>query len=201
MATGSVTSRAVPLATVLILLTHAAAAQTSPQTPLAPGHDILAERVVPADPATAWEKMILALQTISPPGDLQQSRNLFEHPHGNARLDKASRKITTPTFRYFKILSAVFPPMERDYRDTYLISLTSVKSSATSTLVRIERKFEVHDAVKNTWVEADPAKERVGIPVDVLFATLEAQLAPPPAAPQSPGNIGTGTLSSETKTP
>lgn len=209
MVAGSVTFRPIAFVTILLVpalvIVQIAAAQTPPLASLAPGQStpsaLIDERVIPADPATTWEKMIVALQTIAPPGDLQQSRNLFEHPHGNAKLNKAGGKITTPTFRYFKILSAGFPPMERDYRDTYLISLASVESSSSPTLVRIERKFEVYDTVKSDWVKADPLKEHVGVPIDVLFATLEAQMAPPPAPTQGQEGLGASTLSSEIRTP
>jgi len=88
---------------------------------------------------------------------------------------KEKGKITTKTKRYFRIHSANFPPVERDYRDTYKIFLS--KEGDKNTRVEIKRKFEIHDDQKRKWVKGDPKKEKAGLSEDVLFREIELQLA------------------------
>ena len=87
--------------------------------------------------------------------------------------DKSTGTISTTTKRYFKILSAKFPPVEHDYRDTYTIKVIPVESS---TKVQIQRKFELYDNQSKNWVEGDPYKEKAGISVEMLFETLKQHL-------------------------
>lgn len=89
--------------------------------------------------------------------------------------NKEKGKITTKTKRYFRILSANFPPIELDYRDTYKILL--IKEGDENTRVEIKRKFEIHDDQKRKWVKGDPKKEKAGLSEDVLFREIELQLA------------------------
>lgn len=51
-------------------------------------------------------------------------KGLSEHPHGKMSASKDAGKITTPVFRYFKISSAK-PVQEKDYRDSYTITVAS----------------------------------------------------------------------------
>ena len=91
-----------------------------------------------------------------------------------ASSDKSTGTIATATKRYFKILSAKFPPVEQDYRDTYTLKVIPAESS---TKVQIQRKFEVYDTQSKNWVEGDPHKEKAGINVESLFETLKQRLA------------------------
>ena len=111
-----------------------------------------------------------------------QDKGLYDHPHGKAAVDKEKGKITTPTYRYFRIVSARFPPKESDYRDTYDIGV-----SQAPVKVVIHRKFEIYDPEKKTWVEGDPSKEGVGISPEELMKALEAKLSAPAAAPAPAG--------------
>jgi len=91
-----------------------------------------------------------------------------------ASSDKSTGIITTVTKRYFKILSAKFPPIQHDYRDTYTLKVIPAE---TSTKVQIQRKFEVYDTQSKNWVEGDPHKEKAGINVESLFETFKQRLA------------------------
>lgn len=129
-----------------------------------------------------------------------KEKGLFDHPHGKARVKKEKGKIKTPTFRYFRIVSARFPPEEHDYRDSYVISVSPLTSSGTDekedqtaktqgkdVKVQIKRKFQVYDQEKRKWTKGDPSQERVGISTDDLFAAVEAKLVPQQmAAERSP---------------
>jgi|GEM_PF-1429615 len=160
---------------------------------------------------------------------LTQDR-LAENPLGKMSADKNAGKITTPTFRYFRIYSA-WPVDEKDYRDTYTVTVSSAvkteeneaRAKAAETdakraeakgktgeeaktlneeaskleaegaklaaeakqkaeqpkevTVRIERKFEMYDNRKNSWVDADPSAQKVGISAEALFSATEHQLA------------------------
>jgi hypothetical protein len=91
-----------------------------------------------------------------------------------ASSDKSTGTITTATKRYFKILSAKFPPIQHDYRDTYTLKVIPAESS---TKVQIQRKFEMYDNQSKNWVEGDSGKEKAGINVESLFETLKKRLA------------------------
>jgi len=65
-----------------------------------------------------WDKLVEVLT----------EKGLSDHPHGKMSADKDSGKITTPSFRYFKIFSAK-PVKESHYRDTYTITVTEAASS------------------------------------------------------------------------
>ncbi|MGH7273759.1 MAG: hypothetical protein ACREIQ_04810 [Nitrospiria bacterium] len=111
------------------------------------------------DQAVVWEKLLLVLK---------------DHDLSIASSDKTAGTLTTIPKRYFKILSARFPPVERDYRDTYTINITS---GGSSTKIQIQRKFEIHDTHVNNWVDGDPAKEKVGIAPENLLEAVRARLA------------------------
>jgi hypothetical protein len=64
-----------------------------------------------------WDKIVEVLT----------EKGLSEHPHGKMTANKDAGKITTPTFRYFKIFSAK-PVKESHYRDTYTITITEAAS-------------------------------------------------------------------------
>ena len=92
-----------------------------------------------------------------------------------ARADQPSGKIKTKTKRYFRILSAKFPTVESDYKDTYTIHVTDEESA---TRVHIERKFEVYDQKKKKWVAGDTDFEKAGVSVEVLLEDLADSLKP-----------------------
>ncbi|HEY5600004.1 MAG TPA: hypothetical protein VIK48_04875, partial [Candidatus Manganitrophaceae bacterium] len=123
-------------------------------------------------------------------------KGLAVHPHGKMVLDKEAGKITTPTFRYFKIYSAK-PVKEIDYRDTYTILVSKAAPSAGAEAsekgkgkmvkIQIQRKFEVYDDAKKSWVDGDPGAEKVGITEEALLNALDKKLVaaaepPKPAA-------------------
>ncbi len=141
------------------------------------------ERSYPEDFETVWNKL----------EDVLKEKGLFEHLYGKAVLDKEKGTITTPTFRYFKIWAANSPVVERDYRDTYTITVIKTQEGGKAVKVKVQRKFETFDPnAKPTpgWGEADPANEpaKVGISGEDLLNALQIQLAsaaPTPAAPAS----------------
>jgi hypothetical protein len=92
-----------------------------------------------------------------------------------ASSDKDSGKMTTVTKKYFRILSANFPPIEKDYRDTYVIQLS--KAGDKSTRAEIERKFEIHNSKTNAWDVGDPHKEKEGLSEEDIFKAIQLQLA------------------------
>ena len=89
--------------------------------------------------------------------------------------DKDGGKITTHTKRYFRILSANFPPVQKDYRDTYVLSLQ--KKEGKSTVLKIDRKFEVHDKNSKQWVKGDPNIEKEGLSEEDIFQEVELLIA------------------------
>jgi uncharacterized lipoprotein len=127
--------------------------KTSPQTPSVP------EETFPGNLDMVWDVLLEVLKGNDLP---------------IASSDKSAGTITTTPKRYFKILSAKFPPVEQDYRDTYTLKVTQVESS---TKVQIQRKFEVYDNQSKNWVEGDPHKEKAGISVESLLETLKQRLA------------------------
>ena len=110
------------------------------------------------DQAVLWEKLLQVLK---------------DYDLSIASSDKSAGTLTTVPKRYFKILSAKFPPVERDYRDTYTMNVTSAGSS---TKVQIQRKFEVHDSHANNWVDGDPVQDKVGISAENLLEALRVRL-------------------------
>ncbi len=95
----------------------------------------------------------------------------YDFPIANS--DKSAGTLNTVTRRYFKILSAKFPPVQQDYRDSYAIKVIAVESS---TKVQIQRKFETYDHHTQNWVEGDHAKEKAGITVESIFEALRHRL-------------------------
>ena len=93
-----------------------------------------------------------------------------------AKKDKDGGKITTTTYRYFKIFSAAFPPVQEDYRDTYEIQLE--KAPDKQTVVTIKRKFEYYDRSMppmGGWAVREP--DATGVSVGDIFSTLDLELA------------------------
>jgi len=95
-----------------------------------------------------------------------------------ASSDKESGKITTVPYRYFKIFSAKFPPVQEDYRDTY--ELLAEKRPEKGTQVQIKRKFEFYDRTRppnGEWVQRESAPAKIGITPEEIFAALALELA------------------------
>jgi|GEM_PF-1963359 len=122
------------------------------------------ERVFPGLPYAAVLEQVV--------GTLQE-KGLIDHPHGKAMIDKEKGKITTPTYRYFRITSARLPLTESDYRDSYEVTL----SLSPPIKVVIHRKFEIYDPEKKAWVQGDPDREEVGFSPEDLMGALEAKLS------------------------
>ncbi len=108
---------------------------------------------------TVWENLVEVLKS-------------YDFPVANS--DKPAGTLNTVTRRYFKILSAKFPPVEHDYRDSYSIKVIPAESS---TKVQIQRKFETYDNNTKNWVVGDPAKEKTGLTVESIFEALRLRLA------------------------
>lgn len=76
-----------------------------------------AEKVYSLSYDQVWDKIVETLT----------EKGLSDHPDGKMAANKDTGKITTPTFRYFKIFSAK-PVVESHYRDTYTITITEAAS-------------------------------------------------------------------------
>lgn len=123
--------------------------------------DQIPQKIFDADKDQVWEGLLEVLRS---------------HGLPVASADKTSGTIKTKTKRYFKIFSARFPPVEKDYRDTYTINIAPTDKS---TRVKIERKFELFDTNVGNWVEGDPQKEEAGVSVETLFNGLSQRFKSP----------------------
>ena len=65
--------------------------------------------------------------------------------------------------------------MQKDYRDTYVLTLQ--KKGGSATVLQIDRKFEVHDKKSNQWVKGDPTIEKEGLSEDEIFHEVELLIA------------------------
>jgi hypothetical protein len=116
-----------------------------------------AEKTFPLDFDPVWNKVVEVLT----------EKGLSEHPHGKMNASKETGKITTPSFRYFKIFSAK-PVVENHYRDTYTITISqeaAVKEKAAKAKDG-EAKFSAEEAK----TKAEEAKTKTG---DEAKALLE----------------------------
>lgn len=92
--------------------------------------------------------------------------------------DKAAGKMMTAPYRYFKISSAKFPPVQDDYRDTY--ELFVEKKADKNTQVQIKRKFEFYDRTKppnGDWVQREDIPNKAGISSSDIFNALNLEIA------------------------
>ena len=162
---------------LLCLVTHGKGrAQEAPKPAAPPPVSHSVERSYPEDFDTVWDKM----------QEVLKEKGLFQHIHGNATVDKEKGTIKTPTLRYFKIWSAKAPVVQRDFRDSYTITVAKAAEAGKGVMVKIQRKFELYDPdAKPTpgWVETDPANEpvKVGISGEDLLNALQMQLTSLPA--------------------
>ena len=100
-----------------------------------------AEKTFPLDFDPVWNTAVEVLT----------EKGLSEHPHGKMTVSKETGKITTPTFRYFKIFSAK-PVVENHYRDNYIITISqeaAVKEKAAKSKAD-EAKFLADQAKEKT---------------------------------------------------
>jgi beta-lactam-binding protein with PASTA domain len=170
---------------VVILMARAVQAQEAPKTKSP------AEKIYPGEFEAAWDKAIEVLT----------EKGLSDHPHGKMSADKDSGKITTPVFRYFKILSAK-PVKEIDYRDSYTITVSRTDTGPSSpppaagkpengaeapkaapkgkgrfVKIQVQRKFELYDENKKQWVDGNPAQENVGYTEEALLNAIAGDSA------------------------
>jgi hypothetical protein len=117
------------------------------------------EETFPGNLDSVWENLVEVLKS-------------YDFPVANS--DKATGTLNTVTRRYFRILSAKFPPVEHDYRDSYSIKFIPAESS---TKIQIQRKFETYDSNTKNWIEGDVAKEKAGLSVESIFEALRLRLA------------------------
>ncbi len=96
-----------------------------------------------------WDKLVEVLT----------EKGLSDHPHGKMSADKNTGKITTPSFRYFKIFSAK-PVKESHYRDTYTITvLEEASAKAREAKKKAEEAKFLFDEAKT---KAEEAKGKSG---------------------------------------
>ena len=127
-------------------------AETAKPVPKGP-----AEKVYPLDFDPVWDRVL----------EVMTEKGLSEHPHGKMVVSKETGKVTTPSFRYFKIFSAK-PVVENHYRDTYTITVSQeavVKEKAAKSKAD-EAKFSADEAKTKT----EEAKGKTG---DEAKALLE----------------------------
>lgn len=108
------------------------------------------ERVYALPYDQVWDKVVEVLT----------EKGLSEHPHGKMSANKDTGKITTPTFRYFKIYSAKPVVKEMDFRDSYTISV----SEAASAKAREAKKKseEAKSALEDAKSKMEEAKGKSG---------------------------------------
>jgi hypothetical protein len=115
-----------------------------------------AEKTFPLDFDPVWNTVLEVLT----------EKGLSEHPHGKMTESKETGKITTPSFRYFKIFSAK-PVVENHYRDTYTITVSqeaAVKAKAAKSKSE-EAKFSADEAKTKT----EEAKGKTGAEAKTLL--------------------------------
>lgn len=134
----------------LVLAAGLLVAQTGhAQEAAKPGPKGPAEKTFPLDFDPVWDKVLEVLT----------EKGLSEHPHGKMTVSKDTGKVTTPTFRYFKIFSAK-PVVENHYRDNYIITVSqeaAVKEKAAKSKSD-EAKFLADQAKEKT----EEAKGKTG---------------------------------------
>jgi len=108
------------------------------------------EKTFPADFDRVWGAVVMVLT----------EKGLSEHPHGKMSANMDGGKITTPIFRYFRISSAR-PVQEKDYRDSYSISVSSELKTKES-----EAKAKMAEA--NSKLEEAKDKEKTPEEVKTL---------------------------------
>jgi hypothetical protein len=186
------------LALCALLLSSSGWAQTASKEtpkpiqtpPLAPSPN---ERVFEGSLGPVFDQMVEVLK----------EKGLYDHPHGKATIKKEKGEIKTPTYRYFKIFSARFPPKELDFRDSYVITVSDGSAPAAPAATKkgaapaekspgkpaakasgikvvVERKFEEYDQEKKKWANGDPGMaQQVGITAESLLDALAAKLGTP----------------------
>jgi hypothetical protein len=158
--------------------------------PLAPSPN---EKIFKGSLETVLDQMVEVLK----------EKGLYDHPHGKATINKEKGEIKTPTYRYFRILSARFPPNELDFRDSYVITISDLSAKAAPAAkdkgaapsdkpaektankasgikVVVARKFEEYDQEKKKWADGDTGLEQqVGITAESLLDALAAKIETP----------------------
>lgn len=173
------------------VLPSAAWAQEAPPAPSP------AEHVFAAKFDEVWDATQTFLKTRPMPipiGSAEKEGDAGKPPHKGV--------ISTQPLRYFKIMSATFPPRQQDYRDTYTITVTPLPKGPPPpnppipgvpplpadkpvdlTKVQVERKFEKFDKKAKLWVDGDVAKDHAGVSASDLFTGIQYLLTPPPPPP------------------
>jgi hypothetical protein len=177
-----------------MLLPSAASSQeaAAPAPPAGP-----AEHVFAAKFTEVWEATQTYLKTRPMPIPIDKAEK-----EGDAGKAPQKGVITTQPLRYFKIMSATFPPRQQDYRDTYTITVTPLPKGSPPpnppipgvpplpadkpvdlTKVQVERKFEKFDKKAKAWADSDQAKDRAGVSAADIFLGVQYLLTPPPPPP------------------
>ncbi len=146
------------LGILFFAFTAEGAAESTPSAPAASPPPPAGSRVLTVAPNDLWDHVLAVLK---------------EKGLSVANADKDAKKITTATYKYFRIFSAKFPPIEKDYRDTYTITINAEPGGSKASKVMVDRAFEMYDPAAKTWVAGDPVKENAGISADEILEAVE----------------------------
>ncbi len=113
---------------------------------------------------TVWEKALLVVE-----------KHEIQIKRAKKKDKKKTGKIKTNGKRYFNIISARFPPVQLDYRDSYIIKLIEEEGVVQ---VSIKRKVEIYNDEERKWI-VSPEKDKIGVTAKTLFEDLKQLLAEP----------------------
>jgi hypothetical protein len=132
--------------TTSLVFTQTGHAQQAPKPAVPTGP---AEKTFPLDFDPVWDRVVEVLT----------EKGLSEHPHGKMTASKDTGKITTPSFRYFKIFSAK-PVVENHYRDTYTITVS--QEAAVKEKAAKSKEGEAQFSADEAKTKAEEAKTKTG---------------------------------------
>jgi len=152
------------LAVLGLLLSGGTALAADTPAAKPPSPEVQKSEVFSANYDVTWDKLLSTLKSF----DL-----------GVAQSDKEKGTIATVPHRYFKIISAKFPPVQDDYRDTYEIRVEK-QANNKSTQVQVTRKFEMYDRTvppAGGWVDQQNVPANTGTSISDIFSALALELA------------------------
>lgn len=143
--------------------------EAPPPPPPAP---VYPERSYDASYDILWDKIIETLK----------EKRLYIHPHGKTAEDKENGKLTTPTFRYFSIIQAANPVIERDYTDQYIITVikpAEPKKEEPKAAEPVKKDVKGDTAAKNPAAADKKAEATTEKPAEATPVEPEAPKGPP----------------------
>lgn len=102
-------------------------------------------------------------------------KGLSKHPHGKAKGKKKKGKISTPTYRYFKISSAR-PVVETQFRDSYILKIKKVEIPKPQPVVPDAPKEEKNPAADVTLKPGDSVADPTKPPVVETITKVELSI-------------------------